>query len=127
MPSPNTERGEHDRGEQKAEQDRQRQTDPEKSFREAHIAAHDSEICVGGVGEQHHGERQFGQKAQSFAAYVDAQQAQPIGAEDKANHREHDRAADQGPLDPAADRAVDQKKGGEEGGILVHSGQISHE
>jgi hypothetical protein len=84
MPSPNTERGEHDRGEQKAEQDRQRQTDPEKSFREAHIAAHDSEIRVGGGGEQHYGERQFGQKAQSFAAiqkaqsfaaYVDAQQA----------------------------------------------------
>ena len=123
----NAEQGEQDPSDQKAEQDRQWQTDPEKSFGEPKIAPDDSEIRVGGVGKQHHGERQLGEKAQSFAAYVDAQHAQPIRAEDKAKNREHDWAADQGPLDPAGDRAVDQKKGGKEGGILVHSGQISHE
>ena len=47
------------------------------------IAPDDIEIRVGGVGRQHHGKRQPRQKAQSVAAYVDAQQAQPIGAEDK--------------------------------------------
>ena len=81
--------------------------------------------CVGGVGKQHHGERQLRQKAQSVAAYVDAQHAQPIRAEDKAKNREHDWAADQGPLDPAGDRAVDQEKGGQESGILVHLRYVS--
>ena len=67
----------------------------------------DSEIGVGRVGEQNHRERQFCEKAQPLTGYVDAQHTQPIGAEDKSDRREHDRAADKGPLDPARDRAVD--------------------
>jgi len=45
----------------------------------------------------------------------------------KTNHREHDGPADQGPFDPARDRAVDQKENGEKGSILVHLRQISSE
>ena len=112
-------------GEEKAEQDRQWQTDAEKSLREAQIAPDDTKIRVGGIGEQNHGEGQLGQKAQPLAGYLDAQYAQPIGAEDKTDDRENDRPADQGPFDPARDRAVDQKKNGEKGGILVHLRQIS--
>jgi hypothetical protein len=75
---------------------------------------------------KHHGKRQLRQKAQSVAAYVDAQQAQPMGPEDKPKT-----VNTVGPL--IKDRsirsatAIDQKKNSEESGILVHSGQISDE
>ena len=64
------------------------------------IAPDDIEIRVGGVGKQHHGEASAPPEGAIRRRYVDAQQAQPIGAEAKAENREHDRAADQGPLDP---------------------------
>ena len=44
----------------------------------------------------------------------------PIGSEQQPDPGEHDRPAEPRPLDPAGDRAVDQKKGGEDRGILVH-------
>jgi len=59
-------------------------------------------------------------RLQSLAAYLDAQHAQPIGAKDKANPGEHDRPAEQGPLDPACNRAVDQKENGQQGSVLIH-------
>ena len=70
--------------------------------------------------------RQLRQKAQSVAAYIDAQQAQPMEPGDKA-----ETVNTTGPLikdrsiRPAT--AIDQKKNRGESGILVHSGQISHE
>jgi hypothetical protein len=106
------ERGEHDSGGDKAEHDCQRQTDQQQPLREPEVAPDDTEIRVGGVGEQDHGQRHFGQDAQPLAAYVDADHAQAIRAEDKANPGEHDRAADPGSLDPAGERAVDEKKRG---------------
>jgi hypothetical protein len=45
----------------------------------------------------------------SSAAYVDVQHAEPVGAEDKANPGEDDRAADPRPLDPAGDRAEERR------------------
>jgi hypothetical protein len=51
---------------------------------------------------------------------VDAQHAQPVWAEHQTNRREHDRAADPGPLDPAGDRAVNEEERGQHRGILVH-------
>ena len=58
-------------------------------------------------------------------AYVHAQYAQPIRAEHKTDCREHDRAADPGPLDPAGDRAVDEEERGQYRGILVHLRDVS--
>ena len=89
------------------------------------IASDDIEISVDGVGKQHHGKRQLCQKAQSVAAYIDAQQAQPMEPGDKA-----ETVNTTGPL--IKDRsiratAIDQKKSHEESGILVHSGQIFQE
>ena len=58
---------------------------------------------------------------------VELQQTQRIRAKDRTDRDEHDRAADPRPLDPAGDRAVDQKKSGQEGGILVHLNWVSAE
>jgi hypothetical protein len=53
---------EQDCGEDKPEHDCQWQTNPEKSFRKAQISPNHTEIRVGGIGEQKHGEREFGQR-----------------------------------------------------------------
>src|SRR5215472_8666047 len=72
------------------------------------IAPDDIEIRVGGVGKQHHGERQLRQKA--LSPMLIRSKPNPSGPEDKAENREHDRAADQGPLDPAGDRYRSEEK-----------------
>jgi hypothetical protein len=53
------ERREYDRGEEEAEYDRQRQADQQQPLREAEVTPDDTEIRVGGIGEQSHGKRQF--------------------------------------------------------------------
>ena len=116
----NFELWEDDGGDEKAEHDRQGQTDPQQPLRESEVPFDDAEIRVGGVGEQNHRERQFRQKPQPLAVDVDAQNAQPIGAQDKPDRGEHDRAADQRALDPAGDRAVDQQEHGQHRAVLVH-------
>ena len=112
--------GKDDGGDDKAEHDRQGQTERQQPLRQPEVPFDDAEIRVGGVGEQNHGERQFCQKPQPLTVDADAQNAQPIGAQDKPDRGEHDRAADQRALDPSRDRAVDEQEYGQNRAVLVH-------
>ena len=114
--------GKHSETDEEAKQDGQGQADQQQPLRQAHDAAHDAEIGMRRVGEQHHRERDLGQDLEIGRGERKLQHTEAGRAEHQPRPGEQNRPAQPGSPHAPGRRAVDQHDGGKDGEVFIHFG-----